>query len=122
MRHRPHFEGIARRGRPERQRFLPFWDRSRRLERLFKVVILGLVILSCWGIIRGLPGVRFTAKKLAAQTMVAVKQPLGLPPDRKEIDALWKMQREHDIELSRESLQKTFPETPPAYQKLNRFA
>jgi hypothetical protein len=116
-----HFEGIARR-RPSRQRFFPFWERSQRLERLIKVAIFGLIVLVICGMIGGLPAVRFTAKKLAAKAMVAVKQPLGLTPDRKEIDALWKMQREHDIELSRESLRQLFPDNSLAYQKLVRFA
>jgi hypothetical protein len=117
------FEGLVRRRAPARQRLFPFRERNARLERRFKWSILVLTVLAVGGIVGGSPTGRYTVRSLAAKAIVAAKQPLGLPPDRAEIDAVVRLKRQRDIELSRESLRKGFAEdTKPAMQGLMRFA
>jgi hypothetical protein len=113
---------LERRPAPLRQRVLAFAERTRRLERWFRRLIIlttGLVVaailwISPWG--------RYGAATAASEARAVVRQALGLPKPRSEVDAAWKRYREMGIEESVKGLEQVYADAGPAMQRLMRYA
>src|SRR5262249_45645661 len=113
---------LERRPTPRRQRVLAFAERTRRLERWFRrsiILTTGLVVaailwISPWG--------RYGAATAASEARELVRQVLGLPKPRAEVDAAWKRYRELGIEESVRGLEQVYADAGPAMQRLMRYA
>jgi hypothetical protein len=105
-----------------RQRVFAFVERAERLDRTFKRMIALATIGSIVFFLTALSPGRYLSHWLAARARWLAMQAVGLPPDRREIDADWTRKRLFDIEQSRGSLAGTFAEYSPATQRLLRYA
>ena len=85
---------------PSRQRLLPAFERSKRLDRLFKRVILALTSASLVGLIGGTPAGRYSVARLANRVVRSVKGLIGFPADRVDVEAEWRLKRAEGIELT----------------------
>jgi len=112
---------LPRLGR-ERQHVFGFYERGKKLERGFKIVIALLTIGLIVTLLAALPAGRYATSWLATRGRWLALGAVGLAPARAEIDADWRRKRLFDIEESRGSLAGTFAEYPPAMQRLLRFA
>jgi lysophospholipase L1-like esterase len=110
------------RWRRYRQHCFRFLERSRHRERWFKglialstcLVIALIVGMSPWG--------RYGTAASAAWGREAVRQVLGLPRPRSEVDESWSRYRQLGIEESGRALVGVFAEADPHYQRLMRYA
>jgi hypothetical protein len=93
---RPERSGRGR-GRP-RQRLLPWLERSRRLDRLFKATIAALTSAVLIGAIVGSPAGRSAVVRLANQAVAGCRGLIGLAPDRERVDADLRVRRAEGIE------------------------
>jgi hypothetical protein len=115
-------EWIGRSRRPHRQLDLPFMERSRRHERSFKRAIILATCLLLAAILWVSPWGRYGVATAASEARQAVRQVLGLPKPRDEVDAAWKRYRELGVEESRRVLDQVYAEADPAMQRLMRYA
>ena len=113
---------LGRRPVPLRQRTLPFAERTRRFERWFKRMIVLATCLLVAAILWVSPWGRYGVATAASEARQAVRQVLGLPKPRAEIDAAWKRYRELGVEESRRVLDQVYAEADPAMQRLMRYA
>jgi hypothetical protein len=104
------------------QQSFAFLERSQRLTRRFKIVIVlgtsALVFLLLASSISG----RYLAGWLATRSRWALLQSIGIPPTRAEIEADWKRKRRHDIEAAHRKLRETYAEYGPAMRRLLDYA
>jgi lysophospholipase L1-like esterase len=105
-----------------RQPEFSFLERSRRLERWFKWVIALMTCLMIALILSASPWGRYGTATAAASAREAVRQALGLPRPRSEVDESWRRYRELGIEESRRALDRVFAEAEPPYQRLMQYA
>jgi hypothetical protein len=105
-----------------RQRVFAFVERAERLDRTFKRVIALATIGSIVFFLTALSPGRYLSHWVAARVRWLAMQAVGLPTDRREIDADWKRKRLFDIEQSRGSLVGTFAEYTPSTQRLLQYA
>src|SRR5436190_23933926 len=83
--------------RPLEQRLFGFVERSQRLARRFKtVILLGTVFLLTLLLAASSSG-RYLARWLETRSRWALLQTVGLSPSRAEIDADWRRKRLYDI-------------------------
>ncbi len=89
----------TRRGRRShlRQRLLPSLERSRRLERAFKLAILAITIVGTIALVGGSTAGRHGAARLALRARWAFFRMVGYPPGREEVDARVRLQRAQGI-------------------------
>ena len=110
------------RQRPLRQRVFGFVERAERLDRTFKRMIALATIGSIVFFLTALSPGRYLSQWVAARARGLAMQAVGLPPDRRDIDADWKRKRLFDIEQSRGTLAGTFAEYSPPTQRLLQYA
>jgi hypothetical protein len=113
---------IRRRPVPFRQRLLAFSERARARERWFKRLIIAATCLVLAGILWASPWGRYGAATAASEARQVVRQALGLPKPRPEVDAEWKRFRELGILESSRALDRVYAEADPAMQGLMRYA
>jgi len=108
--------------RSDRQGFLPFLDRSRRHDRLFKrtmLAVTGLVIAAVFVI---LPRGRYLVASMASGARQAALAMIGAPLPRSEVDDRWRRFRAQGIADSRRAHEAMYQDAPPPYQRLMRYA
>src|SRR5438132_8623637 len=108
---------------PLRQRILPFLERSQRRRRLFKAMIaavtaavmVAMIAASSAGRHHLLLGATRFRDELARRLV-------GLPPDRDQIEAQWRLRRRRGIELTHEVLATFYRDTTEEMRALFRVA
>jgi len=104
------------------QRLFGFFNRTARLERIFKTTIAvataGLIAI----VLTAMPSGRYLASWLTTRGWWLALSAVGLTPDRGEIDADWRRKRLFDIQQASGKLAGTFAEYSPPQQGLLRFA
>jgi hypothetical protein len=106
----------------DRQRLLPFLDRTTRRERFFKRAILfatGVIVATLLVV---LPRGRYVVASLTSEAREAALASIGVPLPRDEIDDRWRRFRTQGIDDSRRALETMYREAPPPYQRLIRYA
>jgi hypothetical protein len=78
------------------------------------LLLVALLWSSPWG--------RYGAATAASEVRHFVRQALGLPEPRSEVDAAWKRYRELGIETSRRGLERVFAEQGPPMRRLMAYA
>ncbi len=107
--------------RPLQQRNLPFIERSRGRERLFKRTIVTVTTLVVAGLCGGTSSGRFHLRLWATQARkILARGLLGLEPDRVQIDAEWRLRRERGVEATRQSLTTYYRDTTEQMRELFR--
>ncbi len=89
---------------PKRQGLLPFRRRSDRLDRAFRVAIVGLTMLAMAGSVALTPDGRRLATTWPTRARWAVRGLVGLEPPRAEVEALVRVERLGKIEATRAAL------------------
>jgi lysophospholipase L1-like esterase len=105
-----------------RQRLLAFSERTREHERWFKRLIIAATCLVVVGMLWVSPWGRYGAATAASEARQVVRQALGLPKPRAEVDAEWRRFRELGIQESSRALGRVYAEADPAMQGLMRYA
>ncbi len=105
-----------------RQAVFAFIERTRRLERRFKWLILAATILTVGAMLWLSPWGRYGTASVAAAGRQVVRAAVGLPRPRSEVDEAWKRTRELGIEAGRLGLARAYAEADPSYQRLMRYA
>ncbi len=86
---------------------LPFLERSTRRQRVFKRVILGATLVVLASMIGVSQSARYRLLLGAVQTRdVLVRRLFGLEPERTEVEAQWRVRRQHGIAGTLKSLTK----------------
>jgi hypothetical protein len=111
-----------KRTRPVRQRRLPFYERSRRHQRRFKLGVIAVTSLALCGILAAFPKGRYLVGTVPSLTRHAARAIMGLPTPREEVDAAWRRYRLQGIEDSHRALTGFYAKAEPAYQRLMRYA
>jgi hypothetical protein len=119
------FAAITRRfpsrGRP-RQQLMPFLKRTRRLDRVFRgliVAVTGLVLATSW---IAWPSGRSAALGFVQRAKWGALRSLGFEPDRSEIDAYWRDRRDRREARTRERFKTICEGLPPEKQAFLRAA
>ncbi|MGA9926443.1 MAG: hypothetical protein WBQ29_23810 [Isosphaeraceae bacterium] len=100
-----------------RQQMLPFLERSTRRQRVFKRVILGATLVVLASMIGVSQSARYRLLLGAVQTRdVLVRRLFGLEPDRTEVEAQWRVRRQHGIAETLKSLTK-FRRKAPGFSR-----
>ncbi|MGB0068502.1 MAG: hypothetical protein WBQ11_10675 [Isosphaeraceae bacterium] len=90
-----------------RQQMLPFLERSTRRQRVFKRVILGATLVVLASMIGVSQSARYRLLLGTVQTRdVLVRRLFGLEPERTEVEAQWRLRRQHGIAETLKSLTK----------------
>jgi len=111
-----------RRPSKDRQRLLPFLDRTTRLNWWFKrtiLVVTGLVIATLLVV---MPRGRYVVAALASEARQAALATIGVPVPRSELDDRWRRFRSQGIEDSRRAHEAMYKDADPPYQRLMRYA
>ncbi|MGD0040256.1 MAG: hypothetical protein ABSE84_07570 [Isosphaeraceae bacterium] len=88
-----------------RQQMLPFLERTTRRQRVFKRVILGATLAVLASMIGASQSARYRLLLGAGQTRdVLARRLFGLEPDRTEVEAQWRVRRQHGIAETLKSL------------------
>jgi hypothetical protein len=112
----------SRRSGRYREPVPPLLGRSKRRERWFKVAIVLTTFVVIVVILRMSPWGRYGTAVAASRARDGVRQVLGLPRPRSEVDESWRRYRELGIETSRRGLDELYAEAGPDYQRLMRYA
>ncbi len=99
------------RPRPARQGVLPFVERARRVDRIFKAAIACLTIGLAATLLAALPSGRYFAGWMAARGRATMRQVVGLEPDRDAINADWRRRREFDMQRRKPGIGGRIPNT-----------
>ena len=108
--------------KPARQRSFEFLDRSRRRHRWFKlgiVIATGLAIALIFGV---LPRGRYVAASVPSLATQTLRNALGIPTPRAEIDEGWRRFRLQGIADSQKALPGIYESPGPDMQRLMRYA
>jgi hypothetical protein len=106
-----------------RQRMLPFLERTTRRQRVFKRVILGATLVVLASMIGVSQSARYRLLLGAGQTHAALARGLfGLEPDRGEVEAGWRVRRQHGIAETLQSLTRFYNATTEEIRDLFRVA
>ena len=108
--------------RRERGPFFDFLERRRRHERWFKRAILCATLLLTGIPLLALPQGRYLLAEIVSRAKRASRAALCLETPRTEIDENWDRFRSRGIAQSRRRLSEIYDSTPPAYQRLLRYA
>jgi hypothetical protein len=112
-----------RRGGRDRQRLLPFLERSDRRQRLFKRMILVATTSALVAMVGAIPAGRYQVRLWSGQARDELAMLLfGMPPGRDRIDAEWRVRRGHGIELTEQSLANFYRDTSEEMRALFRVA
>ncbi len=103
---------------PVRQRHLPFVERLRRRDRLFRRGIVVLTVLAVCGLVLGTPTGRDAISRAAAGARGIGWRVLGFPQPRPEIDADWARRRRRDVETASATFRQVYDEAPRAVKRL----
>ncbi len=118
---RPGRARIGRRAGRAQSEF-PFRARARRVERTFKLVILGATLAVLAALVAGTFGGRYLAGWAVSRARAMALQAIGLPPDRDAIDADWKRRRLFDVHEAARKHAASFGEYNPAQKRLLEYA
>ncbi len=106
-----------------RQQMLPFLDRSTRRQRVFKRAILGATLVVLASMIGMSQPARYRLLLAAGQTRDALARGLfGLEPAPAEIEAQWRVRRQHGIAQTLKSLTGFYNATTEEMRELFRVA
>jgi hypothetical protein len=111
-----------KRTKPARQQRFPFYDRSQRRLRWFKLGVITLTGLAIAVILAALPKGRYLVASVPPLARQAVRSVLGLPTPREEIDAGWRRYRLSGVLDSKRAITRFYADADPAYQRLLRYA
>ncbi len=112
---------ITGRRHPRQKRFA-FEERRERHERWFKQgIILGTALLVGGAIAETKEG-QYLVGRGAYEVRTAVERSIGLPQDRAEVEADWKLRRERSLELARRNLSQAYAMVTPEARRLLDFA
>ncbi len=107
----------------ERQRVLPFLERSERRFRMFRWGIAASTALLIVGMIEFSAAGRYHVRIWTDRAHDAVRYGLlGLQQDRERIEANWRARREHGIEQTYQRLSSFYQETDDGTRELFRVA
>ena len=102
---------------------LPFLERTTRRQRVFKRVILGTTLVVLASMIGVSQSARYRLSLGAGQTRdVLARRLFGLEPDRTEVDAQWRVRRQHGITETLKSLTGFYNATTEEIRELFRVA
>ena len=102
---------------------LPFLERSTRRQRVFKRVILGATLVVLASMIGVSQSARYRLSLGAGQTRdVLVRRLFGLEPDRTQVEAQWRVRRQHGIAETLKSLTSFYNATTKEIRELFRVA
>jgi hypothetical protein len=107
---------------PLHQQVLPFLDRSQRLERRFKLIILLTSFLVISGLTASFSGGRDLASAFNGKLRQLTMSVMGLPPSREEVDRDWRRFRLQSIERTSRGFHRDFGANSPAVQRLMKYA
>jgi hypothetical protein len=110
------------RRRAWRQGEFRFRARAERLERRFKLGIVGLTALAIVGMVAGTRTGRYAAASAAVRARMAAARAVGMPIPREDVDKQVRLSRERSIEQTRTTLARFYRETDPNMQRLFRAA
>ena len=108
------------RHRAERQRLLPFLERTRRRERWFQRAIVVLTLLAMAGVVVSSRVGRSYARVLLTGARPLAARLVGLEPDRAEVEAHLAVRRAGTVDAIHQSLSRYYRDAPPAMQRLFR--
>ncbi len=118
-----HWFELRKRAPSARQQMFPFLDRTTRLRRSFKRIILGATLLLLAGMIGATHSARYRLLLGAEQTHeFLARQLFGLEPDRTQVEAQWRVRRQHGIEETLNSLTNFYNGTTKEIKELFRVA
>ena len=104
---------------PPRQRLLPAFERSRRLDRRFKYAILALTSACLVGMIGGSSVGRYSVVRLTNRVVRSLKGLIGFPPAREGAEAEWRLKRAVGIERTARIYRDFFEgEAPPRWRRI----
>jgi hypothetical protein len=115
------FQGLLWRKR-KRQRSFEFLEATRRHERSFKWIIVGITLVAVLLPLALLPRGRYLVAEAAAFARKGGRLAVNEPIPRDEVDQHWDRIRRQGIADSRRRLIEIYESTPPPYQGLMRYA
>jgi hypothetical protein len=104
------------------QRLLPFQEKSARLARVFRGLIIAVTVLALAAIWAAWPTGRATALGMVERAKWRVQRSIGLEPPRSEVDAYWRARRARREVTTRERYRKSFETLAPKIQAFFRAA
>ena len=111
-------------GRPggrarSRQLLLPALERSRRLDRRFKVAILALTTSGLVGLVGGVPAGRAFVARAANRVVGVYRGLISFPPGRESAEAEWRIKRAEGVERTAATYRAYFEtQATPAWRKI----
>ncbi len=114
------FQGFLRPKR-QRQQSFEFFDKTRRRERRFKWIIVGITSVAIVLPLTVLPRGRYLVAEAASFARKTARRAANQPIPRAEIDQQWERYRRRGIAESRGQLIEMYESTSPPYQGLMRY-
>jgi hypothetical protein len=106
--------------RPAVQLLLPFSERRRRLERIFRRAIVAITLLGLAGIWLAMPDGRAALVSKVRRAKWSTLRGIGLEPDRAEVDAYWADRRGRREIRTRQDFRERFATLTPDQKSLLR--
>jgi len=104
-----------------RQKLFAFMERSRRIERSFKLLIVIATSFVIALILSGVPQGRYLLGSIAGRAHQSVRQIVGIPKLKSEADSSRK-RSERGIEATRARVEHFYSEAEPACQRMLQYA
>jgi hypothetical protein len=99
-----------------------FMERSQRIERRFKLLIVIMTCCVITLILRVMPWGRYASGSIAASARQAARQAAGIAKPRSEIDDYWRRYRQLGIEQTRKRAESFYERADPAMQRMLQYA
>ena len=113
---------IRPRSRPAGQLLLPFQERRKRMEKVFRRGIIAATILGLLGIWLAMADGRAALSEKAREAKWSAFRGIGLEPDRAELDEYWAGRRVRREVRTRETYRRAFERLKPVERALLRAA
>jgi len=107
---------------PARQGVLPYVLRKQRREAQFKLILASATILLAVLILAATATGRYLAQTVVSRTQALARRLIGLPPDRKLVEADWARRRQFDIASAQASHARSFLEYSAEQRRLLDYA
>ncbi|MDB5351750.1 MAG: hypothetical protein JWN86_2997 [Planctomycetota bacterium] len=105
-----------------RQHVFPFLERWERNERRFRRAIVGFTLVMIALIIAATATGRNLARRAWSGSRRATLAVIGLPPDRAEIEADWRLRREDGVAQTAAAYRRIYAQTNPEMKRLLDYA